>query len=93
MGSMINIAAFTYLPRQDGTAHGMTDRYRFELSRDGKQWLPFAEGEFSNIRANPIEQVVPLKNPVSARYFRFIGLHAVEKEHVSAAEIGVIAAP
>ncbi len=93
MGRDVEVAAFTYLPRQDGTANGMTDRYRFELSRDGKRWLPFAEGEFSNIRANPIEQVVTLKKPISARYFRFTGLHAVEKNHVSAAEVGIIAAP
>ena len=52
-----------------------------------------AEGEFSNIAANPVEQTVPLKNPERARYFRFTGLHAVEKNHVSAAEVGVIAAP
>ncbi len=93
LGRDINIAAFTYLPRQDGTSNGMTDRYRFELSRDGKRWVQVAEGEFSNIKANPIEQTVPLKSPVSARYFRFTGLHAVDKNHVSAAEIGVIAAP
>lgn len=92
MGRDVNIAAFTYLPRQDGTANGMTDRYRFELSRDGKRWVKAAEGEFSNIRANPIEQIVQLKQPVSARYLRFVGLHAVEKNHVSAAEIGVIVA-
>lgn len=93
LGRDINIAAFTYLPRQDGTAHGMTDRYRFELSRDGKRWVNIAEGEFSNIQANPVEQTVPLKSPVTARYFRFTGLRAIEKNHVSAAEIGVIAAP
>lgn len=93
LGSDIKIAAFTYLPRQDGTSHGMTDRYRFELSRDGKRWVKIAEGEFPNIKANPIEQSVPLKSAVVARYFRFTGLHAVERNHVSAAEIGVIAAP
>jgi len=89
----VKVAAFTYLPRQDGTAHGLTDQYRFELSRDGRHWLPAAKGEFSNIRANPVEQVVSLAAPVEARYFRFTGLHAVEKMHVSAAEIGIIAAP
>ena len=92
MGESVNIAAFTYLPRQDGTPHGMTDRYRIELSRDAKRWVKIAEGEFSNIRANPVEQTIPLKAPVAARYFRFIGLHAVELNHVSAAEVGVIPA-
>lgn len=93
LGREFNISAFTYLPRQDGVAHGMTDKYRFELSRDSTQWENLAEGEFSNIRANPVEQVVPLKKPVRARYLRFTGLHAVEKNHVSAAEIGIIAVP
>ena len=93
LGSDIKIGAFTYQPRQDGTPHGMTDRYRFEISRDGKRWVQIAEGEFPNIKANPIEQIVPLSPPVVARYFRFTGLHAVEKNHVSAAEVGVIAAP
>lgn len=92
LGGDVRIAAFTCLPRQDGVAHGMTDQYRFELSRDGSRWVTVAEGEFSNIRANPIEQVVPLKNPVSARYFRFTGLRAVEKNHITAAEVGVIPA-
>ena len=71
----------------------MTDRYRFETSNDAKVWQSAAEGEFANIRANPIEQTVPLKNPLSARFLRFTGLHAVEKNHVSAAEIGIIAVP
>lgn len=93
LGRDFTISAFTYLPRQDGTAHGMTDKYRFELSRDTSKWVNLAEGEFSNIRANPIEQVIPLKTPVKARYLRFTGLHALELNHVSAAEIGIIAAP
>ena len=93
LGAETNIVAFTYLPRQDGVAHGMTDRYRFEVSRDGKQWVKAVEGEFSNIRANAVEQTVPFTAPLRARFFRFTGLHAVEKNHVTAAEVGVIAAP
>lgn len=93
IGVETRIAGFTYLPRQDGVAHGLTDRYRFELSRDGRHWLAAAEGEFSNIRANPVEQAVSLKSPVAARFFRFTGLRALERNHVSAAEIGLIAAP
>ncbi len=93
MGAETPVSAFTYLPRQDGVLHGMTDKFRFELSTDGSTWKNVAEGEFSNIAANPVEQIVPLKNPEKARYFRFTGLHAVEKNHVSAAEVGVVAAP
>jgi hypothetical protein len=47
----------------------------------------------NNFTANPIEQTIPLESPVSARYFWFTGLHSVEKNHLSAAEIGVVAAP
>ncbi|MBQ2731990.1 MAG: discoidin domain-containing protein, partial [Opitutales bacterium] len=83
------IRAFTYLPRQDGTTSGMTDRYIFEVSLDGKKWKKVAEGEFGNLRANPIEQTITFP-PEKARYFRFTGTHALDKNHVSAAEIGVL---
>ncbi len=93
MGSTQHITAMTYLPRQDGSPNGMTEHYRFELSRDSKHWENVSEGSFSNIRANPIEQIMALKKPISARYFRFTALRALEKNHMSAAEVGVIAAP
>lgn len=91
MGESLKLRAFTYLPRQDGTFAGMTDRYKFELSADGKSWKQVAEGEFGNLRANPIEQTIAFP-PQNARYFRFTGTHALEKNHVSAAEIGVLEA-
>lgn len=92
MGKTHKIRAFTYLPRQDGVFHGMTDRYKFEVSADGKKWKTVAEGEFGNLRANPIEQTIAFDSPQTARYFRFTGTHALEKNHVSAAEIGVLPA-
>lgn len=91
MGETLKLRAFTYLPRQDGTNNGMTDRYKFEISTNGKKWEKVAEGEFGNLRANPIEQTVAFP-PQNARYFRFTGTHALEKNHVSAAEIGVLEA-
>ena len=92
MGKTHKIRAFTYLPRQDGVFHGMTDRYKFEVSTDGKKWKTVAEGEFGNLRANPIEQTIAFDSPQNARYFRFTGTHTLEKNHVSAAEIGVLPA-
>ena len=38
MGEATTVTGFTYLPRQDGTPHGMVDRYEFYLSQDGKDW-------------------------------------------------------
>ena len=90
MGSPCMLTAFSYLPRQDGTTNGMTDKYIFEVSPDNQTWEKVAQGEFSNLRANPIEHTVPIKkveNPI--RYFRFTGTRAIDKNHVSAAEISV----
>jgi len=81
---------FFYVPRQDGTRHGMTDRYRFEGSLDGATWKVLAEGEFGNLRANPQEQAVTFPAPAKLRYFRFTALRALEKSHVSAAEVGLV---
>jgi len=81
---------FFYIPRQDNCAHGMTDRYRLEVSLDGKEWKQVAEGEFGNLRANPQRQDVMFAAPTQLRYFRFTGLRALEKSHISAAEVGLL---
>lgn len=90
MGATVKARGFTYLPRQDGTTHGMTDKYIFEISLDNQKWEKAAEGEFSNLRANPIEHSIPFKSPRDIRYFRFTGTRALDKKHVSAAEVGII---
>jgi alpha-L-fucosidase len=91
MGETVNVKGFTYLPRQDGCTHGMVDKYEFYLSNDGMTWEKASEGEFANIRANPILQAVTLAKPAKARYFKFVGTHAVEKNHVAVAELGILA--
>ncbi len=66
------ISAFSYLPPQDeGKIGCIVDRYRFEVSTNGRDWALVAEGEFSNMRANPIEQRVNFA-PVNARWWRFV---------------------
>lgn len=89
MGETISVKAFAYLPRQDGSFTGMTDRYIFELSLDGKKWHKVAEGEFGNLRASPEEQIIEF-TPQRARFFRFTGTRALEGDYVSAAEIGIV---
>lgn len=90
LGKTEKLAAATFLPRQDGTPHAMVDRYRLEWSEDGQAWSKPQEGEFSNIRANPVEQRVDLAAGTSARYLRFTALHVLEKNNVTLAEIGVV---
>lgn len=89
MGKEQSIGALTYLPRQDGKTEGMADRYTFYTSTDGTSWQKVAEGEFANIRSNPLEQVVRLEHPVTARYFSFSALHVTGGNGVTVAELGV----
>lgn len=78
--------AFSYLPRQDGKTHGMTTRYRVELSLDGKNWKNVAEGEFGNLRANPVEQTISFPAQ-KARYLRFFSTAALDGSGSSVAEL------
>ena len=89
MGSIKTLKGFTYLPRQDHTFHGMIDKYTFQVSTDGKTWQTAADGEFGNLRANPVEQTVPFP-ATQARYFKFIAKHAIELNHAAIAELGVV---
>lgn len=89
MGKEWEINGFSYLPRQDGKQEHMTDRYRFEVSKDGNEWTEAASGEFSNLAANPIELRVYFEQPVKVRYFRFTGERALQGEGASAAELKV----
>ena len=89
MGKMQAIKAFTYLPRQDGKTDGIVDRYIFYTGEDGVTWQEVAEGEFSNIKSNPLEQVVELGHAVNTRYFKFSILHVVGGNGVVVAELGV----
>jgi alpha-L-fucosidase len=90
LGASRDLAAVTVLPRQDGTTHAVVDRYRLEWSADGKNWSAPLEGEFSNIRANPVEQRIALPAGTKARHLRFTALRVLEKNNVTVAEIGVV---
>ncbi len=88
MGKVYTIAAFSCTPRQDSRLEGIVDRYRFEVSLNGKSWQQVAEGEFSNMRANPIEQRVFFV-PVQARYWRFTPLSTLNGDAATVAEINI----
>lgn len=83
------VTGFAYLPRQDEQTTGMTSRYRVELSTDGKEWNKVAEGEFGNLRANPVEQIITFEEK-EARYFRFTSTAALDGTGSSAAEIRIL---
>ncbi|MBQ2380759.1 MAG: alpha-L-fucosidase [Akkermansia sp.] len=86
------ISGFSYLPRQDGNTKGMTSRYRVELSTDGQNWTLASEGEFGNLRANPVEQFVTF-TPKKARYFRFSATASLDGVGSSVAEMKIFGQP
>ena len=90
LGQRLDLTAFRYLPRQQGV-RGLTDEYQFYLSTDGRNWkTPVVQGAFPDLKEYPAEQTVLFERPVTARYFRFVGLHAIEGNCISAAELGVV---
>jgi len=49
-----------------------------------------ADGEFSNIKSNPVEQVITLDHPHDARYFKFTARHVISGSGAAVAELGVL---
>lgn len=94
MGHDVKIRAFTYLPAKNYPAKGLINKYKFYTSENGKTWEEQKDGEFSNIKANPVEQRVELLAPVTARYFRFVPVDVIPAYDASTdigiAELGII---
>ena len=90
MGKTHTINAFTYLPRQDKKKEGLIDRYAYYVSENGRDWIKAREGDFHNIEANPVQQLVLPNTPLKARYFKFSALHVNAGPGVSVAELGVM---
>lgn len=55
------------------------------VSKDGKRWNKVAEGEFANIKNNPIEQFVGFIT-VSARYVRLKAVRLIDGQVKPAAK-------
>jgi len=90
MGSMKKIKGFSYFPQQVGGNLNLISNYSFYTSSDTKNWKKQSEGEFSNIKNNPIEQV-KIFNKTKARYLRFVAKSKIGKgDHVSIGEINII---
>ena len=88
-GEAKNIKGFTYLPRQEGSNGDIKD-YRVYVSNDGKEWgEPIHSGTFANTKE---QKKILFKQPVKARYFRFMGLSAQNgQDYASGAELGILA--
>src|SRR5690606_4545922 len=71
------VSAIGYLPRQDGQKEGMVTKFTLLISDNNKDWQPYREGEFSNIQANPIEQVIYFGEPLQTKYIKFVSDESV----------------
>ena len=77
---LVSVNAIQYIPPKGGIVEGVPDRYEIEISEDGKTWVKAAEGEFGNLRANPVRQIHSLPHKVSMRYARVKAVRALAGE-------------
>lgn len=89
MKAATKVNAFTFLPGIQKNKLGFVDTYRIDISNDGENWEQLLSGEFSNIKTNPVEQIIQLKKAVTIRYFKFIATHTTGGNVFSIAELGV----
>ncbi len=90
LGELLHLKGFTYLPSQDRWASGTISHYLFEVSSDNTHWKKVSEGEFGNIKNNPIEQRISFPEE-KARYIRLTAVRTVDNaETIVYGEIGVI---
>lgn len=90
LGKEESLSGFKYLPDQGLWGPGIITNYQFYVSTDNITWKLVDEGEFSNIKNNPLTQT---KNfaPVSARYIKLRALKNTEgNNNIGYAEVNVI---
>jgi alpha-L-fucosidase len=89
LGNKYNIAGFRYLPDQNKWSSGIITNYQFYVSKDNIEWKMVSEGEFSNIKNNPVWQIKTF-SPVKARYIKLKALTNTSNDNVAGyAEIDV----
>lgn len=71
------VRALGCLPRQDGKKEGIVLKYALYRSDDNKSWKMVCKGEFSNIQANPTEQLIHFDVPLRAKYLKFVPTETV----------------
>jgi alpha-L-fucosidase len=90
LGNKYNLSGFKYLPDQNRWSSGIIANYKFFISPDNINWKLVDEGEFSNIKNNPVWQIINFA-PADARYIKFRALKNTQGDDVAGyAEIDVI---
>ncbi|MCK9205923.1 MAG: alpha-L-fucosidase [Salinivirgaceae bacterium] len=90
LGRNFNVCGFKYLPDQARWSSGIITHYQFFVSENNKDWKLVNEGEFSNIKNNPLLQVKDF-TPVIARYIKLCALRNTSGDDMAGyAEVDVI---
>lgn len=90
LGSELTLSGFRYLADQNMWEPSYIAQYEFYISNDNREWKLVSQGEFPNIKNNPLWQV---KNfaPAKARYIKFRALKNTEGNNETGyAEVDVI---
>ncbi|AMR31447.1 alpha-L-fucosidase [Mucilaginibacter sp. PAMC 26640] len=92
LGGEESLTGFRYLPDPGIWGPGIISQYQFYVSPDNKEWKLVDEGEFANIKNNPLIQIKKFAS-VQARYVKFRALKNTEgNENIGYAEVDVITA-
>ena len=90
LGSEQNLSGFKYLPDQGKWSSGIITNYQFYVSEDNYSWKLVDEGEFSNIKNNPLWQIKKFTSK-NARYIKLRSLKNTMGDDVAGyAEVDVI---
>lgn len=90
LGKEEKLSGFRYLPDQSMWNPGIITRYQFYVSKDNISWKLIDEGEFPNIKNNPLWQTKKIASQ-RARYIRLRALKNTEgSNEVGYAEIDII---
>jgi len=80
------VSGIGFLPRQDGKTTGTPTHYKISTSADGKTWTLAKEGEFSNIKANPILQQVFFDTNNTTKFIKFEPKQFIDGNELAIAE-------
>ncbi|OFX54464.1 MAG: alpha-L-fucosidase [Bacteroidetes bacterium GWB2_41_8] len=90
LGNSYNVIGFKYLPDQNKWSSGIITNYQFYVSEDNINWKLVDEGEFSNIKNNPVWQIKKFA-PEKVRYIKLRALKNTSGDQVAGyAEVDVI---
>ena len=82
-----NITGLGYLPRQDGKTDGMITKYAVYTSDGNSRWKLLKEGEFSNIKANPVWTRINFDKPVTAKLIKLVPKELAEGQQFTVAGV------